>query len=301
MRIRILALVAAIVGLMALATPAQAIKNGVADGNAHPYVGELFFYVPSSDEDTRFDDPGTWYTCTGTLISPTVVVTAGHCTFDIGLNGEDTESGVGGNDVWISFAEKPNFDFLTPSSAFGRDENDERYRVRSAELNSSDEWIRATATPHPEYDDDAFFTHDVGVLILSRPVNLPVYGQLPTEGLLSTLYAANKQQRYTAVGYGLEGSGPKKEVGGDTRRRADLRLVNLTGVGGLGRGISAKFSSNANTGGTCFGDSGGPIFVAGTRTIVAVNSYVANLSCAGTTGGYRIDQDDDLDFLTPYL
>src|SRR5919107_5524032 len=118
MRTRILALIAAIAALMAVATPAQAIKNGVPDAGAHPYVGELFFYVPSSTEDTRFDDPGTWYTCTGTLISPTVVVTAGHCTFDIGLNGKDTKSGIGGNDVWISFEEEPDFDFLTPSSAF---------------------------------------------------------------------------------------------------------------------------------------------------------------------------------------
>ena len=75
---------------------------------------------------------------------------------------------------------------------------------------------------------------------------------------------------------------------------------DLTGVGGIGGGISAKFSSNANTGGICFGDSGGPILTAGTTTIVAVNSYVKNLSCAGTTGGYRIDQADDLAFLATF-
>jgi hypothetical protein len=40
-------------------------------------------------------------------------------------------------------------------------------------------------------------------------VNLPTYGTLPTQGLLDELYAENKQQPYTAVGYGLEGSGPK--------------------------------------------------------------------------------------------
>jgi secreted trypsin-like serine protease len=77
--------------------------------------------------------------------------------------------------------------------------------------------------------------------------------------------------------------------------------VNLTGVGGIGRGVSAKFSSNANTGGTCFGDSGGPIFIKGTSTLVAVVSYSKNVTCAGTSGAYRIDQPDDLDFLGPYV
>ena len=62
----------------------------------------------------RFDDPGGWFTCSGTLLSSTIVVTAGHCTFGVGLNGVSTthdgadtdaaHGGVGGNDVWISFA-----------------------------------------------------------------------------------------------------------------------------------------------------------------------------------------------------
>ena len=42
-------------------------------------------------------------------------MTAGHCTFGTGLNGEPTESGSGGNDVWISFAEEPDYSILPPS------------------------------------------------------------------------------------------------------------------------------------------------------------------------------------------
>ena len=74
------------------------------------------------------------------------------------------------------------------------------------------------------------------------------------------------------MGYGLEGSGPKTSFGGDTRRR---------------------------TGGTCFGDSGGPIFVSGT-TLVAVVSFGTSTTCSGTSGAYRIDQADDLAFLVSF-
>jgi len=297
--VRILTVLAAVFAMLAIAAPAEAIKNGVPDAGAHPYVGELLFYDPTAT-DPRFSDPGGWFTCSGTLVSPTILVTAGHCTFPEGTNGKPTPGNSGGNDVWVSFAEAPDFSILPPSSTFAPDNNAGRYTAWSTALNASTEWIRGTAFPHPQYDDNAFFLHDLGVVRLSEPVTLPEYGQLPTQGLLDELYASNKQQLYTAVGYGLEGAGPKTALGGDTRRRADLRLVNLTGVGGIGNGISAKFSNNAATGGTCFGDSGGPIFVAGTNVITAVNSYARSSTCSGTTGAYRIDQADDLAFLATF-
>jgi secreted trypsin-like serine protease len=60
-------------------------------------------------------------------------------------------------------------------------------------------------------------------------------------------------------------------------------------------------SNNANTGGTCFGDSGGPLFLNDTLTIVAVTSFGLNGNCAGTGGGYRIDQPDDLAWISSFL
>ena len=298
MRIRILTVLAAVVTLLGITTNAQAIQGGVPDASQHPYVGQLLFYQPD-EVDPRFTDPGGWFNCTGTLVNPTTVVTAGHCTFGTGLNGRPATSG--GNDVWISFAEVPNYSILPPSSTFAPGNNAGRYRAWSAALNASSEWIRATAHPHPQYDDTQFFEHDLGVLTLSRPITLPQYGQVAAQNQLDRLYAANKQQLYTAVGYGLEGSGPKKSFGGDTRRRADLRLVNLNGVGGNGGGVSAKFSNNANTGGTCFGDSGGPNFIGPSNVIGGVTSFGNNDTCAGTGGVYRVDRGDDLAWLATFL
>ena len=80
------ALLAGVVATVALAAPVGAITNGQPDDGEHPYVGELFYYVPDEADD-RFDDPGSWFNCTGTLLSPTVVLTAGHCTFGTGLDG----------------------------------------------------------------------------------------------------------------------------------------------------------------------------------------------------------------------
>jgi V8-like Glu-specific endopeptidase len=56
---------------LTVVSPAGAITNGTADGNAHPNVGGLVAPTAYSD--------GTWLYCSGTLISPTVFLTAAHC------------------------------------------------------------------------------------------------------------------------------------------------------------------------------------------------------------------------------
>ena len=69
-RVTVAAAAAAVV-VLALSSSAGAITNGVPDGNGHPEVGALLAPVAFSD--------GTWAECTGTLISPTVFLTAAHC------------------------------------------------------------------------------------------------------------------------------------------------------------------------------------------------------------------------------
>ena len=286
--------------------PAGAITNGVPDGNNHPYVGEVLFYVPDA-ADPRFDTPGSWFTCSATLLSPTVVVTAGHCTYGIGKDGASTTTGSGGTDVWVDFNQTPDFSMLEPSSTYAPAGNEQRYSDWSQALNdASGEWHHATSYPHPDFDPNAFFTHDMGVLVLDAPVTgIDEYGQLPSQGLIDQL-ARDHRATYTAVGYGLEKSTPHAAFGGDTRNQATVTLVNTQGVYGNGKGTAVMFSSNKgkpHTGGTCYGDSGGPTFpnTAGMDHIVlTVTSFGIDPNCASGGGSYRLDQPDDLAFLATF-
>src|SRR5829696_7890689 len=71
---RRLILLAALSAALLIPASAGAITNGTADGNSHPNVGGLV-------SPTQYSD-GTWIYCSGTLISPTVFLTAAHCAED---------------------------------------------------------------------------------------------------------------------------------------------------------------------------------------------------------------------------
>lgn len=305
--------------ILGMAAPAGAITNGQPDNGEHPYVGQFLFYVPDAIDD-RFDDPGSWFTCTGTLLDDTTVLTAGHCTFAVGMDGSSTltadsplvdtdgdgtpDNGDGGNDIWISFAEEPDFGILPMSSTYERDENDKRYQDWSTALNNSGEWIRGTSHPHPDYNDFAFVLADAGIVELEADPGANGSAMIASLGYLDSFKTAKRSEnRFTPVGYGLN-SGFPAFSGGDTREKANVMLVNLNGTYGIPEGTSVVFSGNKgkpHTGGTCFGDSGGPVFEAGTNRIVAVTSFGITLNCAEPGGYYRIDQADDHDFISGYL
>lgn len=300
---------AGVAATAAVAVPIWAITNGQPDAGEHPYVGQLLFYVPD-DVDPRFSDPGAWFTCSGTLLTPTVVLTAGHCTDAIGLDGVATSGsgGDGGNDVWINFSEAPDYGGFPLSAGYIPNNNAQRYADRAAWLNAHPDWVRATAYSHPEFNNGPFFLHDAGVLVLEAPVQAAgskfSFGQLAPLGYLDRFIATPKNtQRFMPVGYGLNKVLPHSAEGGDMREKASSLLLGVNGVFGIPEGVSVKFSNNAgkkHSGGTCFGDSGGPVFDGATNVIVAVTSFGISPNCTGTDGGYRIDQQDDLDFLATF-
>jgi hypothetical protein len=312
MRTRVAAL-AALLALAVAVSPVAAItKGGIADAGEHPMVGQLIFYVPDVETST-YPDPGGWFSCSGTLVRATVVVTAGHCTFAIGLDSVSTTTeddrftaadgnGSGGNDVWFSLTEDGsqwdgwplNFD---ANGDLNFESQAERYAARSDFLNGDGDWVRATSFPHPLYDDRAFYVHDAGVIVLAESQDGP-YATIAGDDYLQKYAGRRNDHRFEVVGYGLEKVLPFADFGGDTRMKAEPRLLNLVSNP---QDTYIQLSNNPHTGGTCFGDSGGPTFdTTDSFLLVAVTSFGYSPNCTGVGGAYRLDQPDDLEFLADH-
>ncbi|MHC2998403.1 S1 family peptidase [Microbacterium sp. HJ5] len=256
------ALVAAVAALALIglgSAPAQAVTDGVPDGNGHPEVGLMV---------AQTEDGVPQWRCSGTLISPTVYLTAGHCTF----GAEHVE-------LWFQSDLEPN-----PAS-FGYPYTGE---------------VSGTAYTHPQYDDDLFYLYDLGVVVLDEPILLDEYGELPTLDQLDAY--ANKTKKdawFTAVGYGLQKSFPDAASWKDSALKT--RMVSTPKLNQINTGFtgdsSLLLSNNTHTGGTCSGDSGGPNFIGDSNVIAGVTSYGLNSACGGTGGVYRVDRADDLNWL----
>jgi hypothetical protein len=272
-----LAWMAALVAVLAstlLAGSAGAIRFGQPDGSQHPYVGLVGFY----------DSDGNWlWRCTGTLVEPDVVVTAGHCT-GLGQNAAGEWVEPARAQVW--FDPGP----ITPEPL-----NPNAYPNGGGDM----------GTPHPDPGWNGSLTipntHDIGVVVLDHPVTMPEYGKMAPLGTLDKLAAQRGKQdvSFTVVGYGLQSEKPK-EVGVRQRMVATVTLQNLRSQ--LTDGYNVQYSGDPGNGngpgGTCFGDSGGPVFYGG--LVVAVNSFVMNANCQGPGFGFRTDTQPALSFLAGY-
>ena len=164
--------------------------------------------------------------------------------------------------------------------------------------------MAGTPYSHPLYDEAAFYLYDLGVVVLDEEVSMPEYGALPELNLLDKLATQRGRQdvTFTAVGYGLQRSFPdaaswKNQA--DRVRMVAYPKLNQINTGFTGDG-SLVLSNNARTGGTCFGDSGGPNFIGSSNVIAGVTSFGNNDTCAGTGGVYRVDRVDDLEWLNTF-
>ncbi len=248
------------------ALPAQAVTGGLPDGDLHPNVGIILFY----DSDGRFR-------CSATLISPTVLITAAHCT-----------TGTLGSTL-VSFdsviAEAPPSPF--PVAA------DPSVGYTPEEITAAG-YLSGTALTHPEYSNftDLDNWNDVGVIVLDEPVTGITPATLAPTGYLDQ-FAQPVLNRtvFTAVGYGTEvrkpESGPQKP---QPMSYPLIRRYTTAPGQKLTPQILQLNGNPADTrggGGTCFGDSGGPIFLNG--YLVAVTSYGYTQNCRYLGGYQRVE------------
>jgi V8-like Glu-specific endopeptidase len=245
----------------------SAITDGVPDGNGHPYVGLMVADDASGNPLWR---------CTGTLVAPTIFLTAGHCT----------EAPAVRATIWFESDIQSNWQAL--GYPYGGSTS-----------------VDGTVYTHPLFDASAFFIHDLGVVVLDTPVTSLGYAALPQLNVLNkykTQRGLNKLT-FTSVGYGQQKAYPDasawKEDAEKVRMVAYPKLIQI-GVPGNGDDFAILLSNNAHTGGTCFGDSGGPNFIGNTNVIGGVTSYGVNSTCGGTGGVYRVDTKDDLDWLATF-
>lgn len=262
-RLRVLVFGAAIACVVA-ASVVKAVQFGMPDGTGHPYVGLVVFYDVTGAPLWR---------CTGALLSPTVLLTAGHCTGDPVTPPATAQ-------VWFT----PD----VPASS--------GYPFRGG--------TTGVPYPHPMWNGSLTIpnTHDIGVVVLDAPVAVARYAVLPSVGELDRLATRRGLQdvSFTVVGYGLQSVKPVQSAL-RTRYVAETRVVNLRSA--LTDGYNLHLSSNPGhwSGGTCFGDSGGPVLLNHTDIVVAINSFVLNLNCKGAGFGYRVDTADSLAFVDRFI
>jgi len=256
--------VAAFALVLLAASPATAVTDGALDGDDHPYVGLMV---------AQEADGSPLWRCSGTLISPTVYLTAGHCTF----GAEHVE-------IWFQSDLEPD-----PAAA-GYPNTGE---------------VSGTPFTHPQYDDAAFYLYDLGVVVLDEPVVMDTYGSLPTLDQLDSMATQRGKQdlTFTAVGYGLQKSFPDAAAWKNSALKT--RMVSTPKLNQINTGFtgdaSLLLSNNAHTGGTCSGDSGGPNFIGSSTVLAGVTSFGLNSTCAGTGGVYRVDRADDLTWVNTFL
>jgi hypothetical protein len=277
---RIIAWALAFAGLSTvLITTVLAITDGKLDGNRHPAVVLLLMEVGGQPA----------FRCSGTLLSPTVLLTAGHCTSNFPDSPYTGMRVFTESDVEAGIGKTNNYPFAGPNAV---------------------EAIQWHA--HPLYETGPFFLHDAGVVLLKSPgVVLPAnqYGVLPVADQFDALKTRRGLQdvTFTAVGYGAQSSFPDAasfhEHNTRTRYYSTPRLVQIN-VPGYTGGFAMTLSNNAATGGTCFGDSGGPNFYGSgpteTKIVAGITSF-GNGNCAGRGGVFRTDREDVLEFIRTYL
>lgn len=259
-----LTLLATIASFMLIlgSVPAGAITFGQFDGNRHPNVGAMVAEWRVEGQKDLF--------CSGSLISSTVFLTASHCTAGL------ASRGIGPHQVWVTF--DPTFDEDSPL-------------------------VRGTYHTNPRYASGGQSdTFDIAVIVLDHAVDrTPV--ELPEAGLLNELKASGalRDKRFTAVGYGTVRDSNTGGFGG-IKDNTERRFATQSFLALRKAWLQLSMNPATGSGGTCYGDSGGPHFLGGPESNLQVSLTVTgDAVCKATDTTYRLDTASARDFLRDYV
>jgi secreted trypsin-like serine protease len=254
-------LVALVLAALVLSMPAAAITYGQPDGNRHPNVGAMIRL--RSDGQFRI-------LCSGSLISPTVFLTAAHCTTFL------EQQGI--SDVWVTF---------------------------DSQFSQSSKLIHGTMHTNPLYNQAQSDTGDIAVIVLDQAVNNLAPVQLPPAGLLDAMKANGTLNRtlLTSVGYGTQE--PQPSPGGITNPFPMERWYSVGEFNALNpTWLRIAQTQATGDGGTCSGDSGGPQFLGAgaseTDTQVSI-TITGDVFCFATNVDYRVDTPQARAFLSRFV
>jgi hypothetical protein len=246
-------LAAAAAAALAVTGAALAITNGEPDGTRHPEVGALLAQQAFSD--------GTWEECSGTLVSPTVFLTAAHC-----------DEGV--SRVAVTF--DSTYDAKTGKAYWG------------------------TWHADPLYDQAQSDPHDIAVVVLDKAVKGIAPARLPKAGSLSTLpgdqqftsvgYGAQK------VTMGAGGAGfsyaDVRYVAVGTLNSINASWLRISQNASTGNGGTCY----GDSGGPNFLGAG-----SSETNIVAGTTITGDSVCRSTNVDYRLDTASARSFLVQYV
>ena len=247
---------------------AQAITYGEPDGTAHPSTGAMVFWSPSRH---------TWrIICSGTLVAPQVFLTASHCTALLEANGISL--------VGVSFDPQFTTGSLPDGTPVG---------------GSSPVYTGAMHT-NPLYNQRHSDPEDIAVITLDQAPSGVTPVQLPTAGLLGQMKkdgTLNQSTRFTSAGYGDQE--PSNEPGGKVYPFTGERRVVDGSFNSL-QDVWLKLSQNPSngSGGTCFGDSGGPQFLGNVQVSITI---AGDSVCRAVNLDYRLDTPQARAFLSDYV
>lgn len=247
------------------ATPVYALSSNNQPDNKHSFVGLAVFYSLDASGNKI---PVSLSSCI--LLSPTIALTTAHsCVTD---------------EVIVCFDQGP----ITWSISGNQ-----------LQIQGVTSTYEGTVYINPDFSmtekgglPEAVH-NDLALIILDEPVPSSVvstYAQLPTAGLADTL---PKKTAVTLVGYGIQSSSPEFLM----RNYAYAKTVS-DNFAWSDEFIRCSANAGHGRGGITEGDSGGPVLIGNTNTVIAIHSYATNQNCKGVTYHARLDIPEVLDWIT---